>query len=138
MTLGVYLSYKKQARDAIKFYEQVFQTTCTDLMAYGDMPPSPEVPEMDAETKQLVMNASLEISGNKVMFSDVPDFMEFTQGSNITLVIDTTNEEELTAQFNAISEGGTIVMPLEKTFWSEKYGQVTDKFGIGWQFNLSA
>lgn len=137
MTLGVYLSFRDQARDAIKLYEQVFHTKSTDLMTYGEMH-SPEGPEMDEKTKNLVMNASLQISGDKVMFSDVPDFMEYSQGSNITLVIDTTDEEELTTQFNALAEGGTIVMPLEKTFWSEKYGQITDKFGIGWQFNLSS
>ncbi|HHQ0107057.1 TPA: VOC family protein, partial [Listeria monocytogenes] len=34
-------------------------------------------------------------------------------------------------------EGGNVVMPLAKTFWSEKFGEVTDKFGVGWKLNLS-
>ena len=34
--------------------------------------------------------------------------------------------------FNALASGGKIDMPLVKTFWSPRYGMVTDKFGVGW------
>ncbi|MCL5867588.1 VOC family protein, partial [Neisseria meningitidis] len=87
--------------------------------------------------KDLVMNASLVMDGVKVMFSDVPKSMPLTFGDNITLVIDTSDEIKVTEQIHQHAEGGNIVMPLGKTFWSEKYRQVTDKFGGGWQHSLS-
>ncbi|HDI3503691.1 TPA: glyoxalase/bleomycin resistance/extradiol dioxygenase family protein [Listeria monocytogenes] len=135
MTLNVYLNFRTQSRDAIAFYEEIFGTKCTDLMTYGEIE-SREEPIEDS-LKDLVMNASLVMDGVKVMFSDVPKSMPLTFGDNITLVIGTSDEIKLTKQFHQLAEGGNIVMPLGKTFWSEKYGQVTDKFGVGWQLNLS-
>lgn len=135
MTLNVYFNFRTQSRDAIAFYEEIFGTKCTDLMTYGEIETDEE--PIEDSLKNLVINASLVIDGVKVMFSDVPKSMPLTFGDNITLVIDTSDEIKLTKQFQQLAEGGNIVMPLEKTFWSEKYGQVTDKFGIGWQLNLS-
>ncbi|MBC1473517.1 VOC family protein [Listeria grandensis] len=140
MTLGVYINFKTEAREAIAFYGQIFGSECTDLMTYGDLHGKEEGgPEMDDATKKLVMNASIQIEGDTVMFSDTPPFMaDFIPGNNVTLVLDTKDADKLTRYFDALSEGATKVMPLQKTFWSEKFGQLTDKYGIGWSFNLSA
>lgn len=70
------------------------------------------------------------------MFSDIFPGMPFTLGNNITLAYVENEEEKLRTAFNRLSDGGTIVMELQETFWSKLYGQVTDKFGIQWQFNL--
>lgn len=138
MTLGVYLNFEKESREVIEFYEQVFETKCTDLYTFGKLPPNPDFPVSD-EIKDLVMNASIMIEDSKVMFSDVPPNMGLTldMGNNITLVIDTQDEAKLTKQFNDLAQEGNVIMPLDKTMWSEKYGYVIDKYGIGWQFNLS-
>lgn len=136
MPLNIYLNFKNQARDAIELYEKVFSVKCQDIMTYGEVEME-GAPPMDEATKKLIMNASIEMEGTKVMFADVPDFMEYKPGDNITLVIDTSDETQLTTQFNQLAEGGKITIPLTETFWSKKYGQVIDKFGIGWQFNLS-
>ncbi|MGY3777790.1 VOC family protein [Isobaculum melis] len=135
--LAVYLNFRNESKEAIAFYEKVFETTCTGLMTYGDMPSDGKLP-MDDATKQLVLNANLEVEGTAIMFSDIPEGMgvSYQPGDNITLVIDTTDEVKLTRQFNALAKEGKIIMPLEKTFWSDKYGHVIDKFGIGWQFSL--
>jgi PhnB protein len=123
---------------AIAFYEKVFNTKCTAIMKYGDMPPDDSFP-MNDEIKDLVMNANLKIHGTNIMLGDVPDGMgmDLTLGNNITVVVDTNDELLLEQEFKALSVEGVIVMPLDKTFWSDKYGYVVDKFGIGWQFNLS-
>ncbi len=138
MALGVYLNFEKESREVVEFYEKVFNTKCTDLISFADLPPDPEFPVSD-EIKDLVMNASLMIENNKVMFSDVPPNMGLTlnMGNNISLIIDTQDENKLTQQFNDLAKEGKVVMPLDKTFWSEKYGYVIDKYGIGWQFSLS-
>ncbi len=48
----------------------------------------------------------------------------------LALVVPTEADADRT--FNALSDGGKIDMPLVKTFWSPRYGMVTDKFGVGW------
>ena len=49
-------------------------------------------------------------------------------------------EEALEADrfFTALSDGGQVQMPLEKTFWSPRFGMLTDRFGISWMINVVA
>src|SRR5690606_40073884 len=51
-------------------------------------------------------------------------------GFRIALNVPTADEAHRI--FNALASGGTVDMPLTKTFWSPLYGQVTDQFGVGW------
>ncbi len=138
MAVGVYMNFKKEAKEAASFYASVFQTKVEGMMLYGDMPSDPSHPIPEA-AKSLVMNTSLMVHGMKIMISDVPDGMgvEFVKGSQITMVVDLQDEATLVKEFEALSQGGHIVMPLGETFWSKKYGYLVDQFGIGWQFNLS-
>ncbi len=104
-------------------------------MAFGDTPPDAGFP-LTEETKNLVMHALLNIQGSKVMFSDVPPGMSFVVGNNISLVIVSKNMDEVKTLFNQLKEGGTVGMDLQKTFWSQCYGSLTDQFGIGWQISF--
>lgn len=72
------------------------------------------------------------------MFSDVPSFMPIQQGNNISLVIGSNDLEEIDFLFNALKDGGSVDMELQETFWSKRYGSVTDKFGIMWQISYEA
>ena len=38
----------------------------------------------------------------------------------------------------ALAEGGNVTMPLCKTFWSQKFGMLTDRFGVAWMVNVVA
>ena len=37
--------------------------------------------------------------------------------------------------FEALASGGQVRLPLEKTFWAERFGMVTDRFGVPWIVN---
>jgi PhnB protein len=37
--------------------------------------------------------------------------------------------------FDALVEGGSVTMPFGKTFWSEGFGMLTDRFGTPWMLN---
>ena len=39
--------------------------------------------------------------------------------------------------FKALADGGQVAMPFEKTFWSEGFGMVTDRFGTPWMVNVA-
>ncbi|MGL4606096.1 MAG: VOC family protein [Eubacteriaceae bacterium] len=137
MNAGLYINFATESKEAIKHYEDIFKTKCEGMMLYGDMPSDGNFP-MSESTKALVMNASIVIHGMKIMFSDIPEGMGMTHivGNNITIVVELKDEEQLTKEFNLLSEGGEVIMPLGKTFWSDKYGYLVDKFGVGWQYNL--
>ncbi|MFJ7975717.1 VOC family protein [Peribacillus sp. JNUCC 23] len=134
MSVDVYFNFNGNCREAVEFYAQVFETEKPQIMTFGEAPPNPEYP-LPEEAKNLVMHARLKISGSNVMFSDVFPGMPFIEGNNISLAIVSENLDEIKSQFDKLKEGGTVGMELQETFWSKCYGQLTDKFGIGWQFN---
>mgnify|MGYP005983107927 CR=1 FL=1 len=134
--MEIYLNFKTEAAEAIHFYEKVFETTADGVMTFGDMPADPDHP-VPAEAKDLILNANMIIEGTHVMFSDVPDGMgmPLVVGNTISLVVSTEDEDQIDRQFNLLAEGGNVTMPLGPTFWTKKYGLLTDKFGINWMFS---
>ncbi|MNI98566.1 hypothetical protein D3C73_1574350 [compost metagenome] len=70
------------------------------------------------------------------MFSDTFPGMPFVEGNNISLAVVSDSKEELTKYWDKLKQDGVVEMELQKTFWTEYYGSLKDKYGIGWQFNL--
>ncbi|MGF3105223.1 VOC family protein [Rossellomorea sp. DUT-2] len=134
MSVNVYLNFNGNCREAVEYYAEVFGTEPPQIMTFAEAPPHPDYP-LPEEAKNLVLHTRLTIDGSNVMFSDVFPDMPFVQGNNITLALVSKDTEELTTRFHKLKEGGKVDMELQETFWSKLYGQVTDKFGIQWQFN---
>ncbi|MCL6604419.1 MAG: VOC family protein [Paenibacillus sp.] len=134
MSLDVYLNFNGNAREAVEFYAEVFETEAPTIMTFGESPQNPDYP-LPEEAKDLVMHSQLIIKGSRVMFSDVFPGMAFTAGNNITLVVVSKDEDEIRSIFNKLKEGGSVGMELQETFWSKCYGMLTDKLGIGWQLS---
>jgi PhnB protein len=88
------------------------------------------------------MHTSLTLpNGQIIMASDTIDSIpecrsqELVAGNNFTISITPDNEAEADKLFAALAAGGTISMPLQKTFWNAYFGMLTDKFGIQWMVN---
>lgn len=62
---------------------------------------------------------------------------ELIHGTNMQISISGDDAEAMRGFWAALSDGGTVVMPLEKQMWGDIYGLVTDKFGISWHINIS-
>ncbi|WP_337103305.1 VOC family protein [Paenibacillus sp. YIM B09110] len=137
MSVDVYLNFDGNTREAVTFYAEVFGLELPQIMTFGETPPHPDYP-LPEEAKNLVMHTRLNIYGSNVMFSDVFPGMPFTQGNNFSLALVHKDQETITSTFHKLKEGGTVVMELQKTFWSQLYGSVRDRFGIEWQFNLDS
>ncbi|MBP1996580.1 VOC family protein [Paenibacillus eucommiae] len=137
MAIDVYLNFNGNCREAVEFYAEAFGTESPKIMTFGETPADPNYP-LPEEAKQLVMHTRLNIQGSNVMFSDVFPGMPFVAGTNITLSVISKDIDEVKALFHKLKEGGTVGMELQETFWSKCYGSLTDKFGIGWQFNLDS
>jgi PhnB protein len=134
MAVDVYLNFNGNCREAVEFYAEVFGTEKPQMMTFGETPPSPEF-VMPEEAKDLIMHTRLNIEGSNVMFSDVFPGMPFTQGNNISLAFVSQDLEKVKAVFAKLSDGGSVKMELQETFWTKCYGSLTDRFGIEWQFN---
>lgn len=137
MAIDIYINFNGNCRKAVEFYSQVFGTENPQFMTFGDAPPVPGnvLPE---NAVNLIMHTRLSIMGRTVMFSDIFPGMPFVAGNNINLSVGSSSVDEIKSLFNKLKEDGTIGMDLQKTFWSECFGSVTDKFGIQWLFNYDS
>lgn len=137
ISMDIYLHFKNQATEAIAFYEKVFKTEPAQIMTFGQMPQDDEHP-IDDSIKNLVLNANLKINDTIVMISDSPENMAppIIVGNNVALVFNANTTEEASEIFQQLTEKGTVLLPLEKTFWAKLYGMVKDQYGVIWHINL--
>jgi PhnB protein len=136
--VDAYLSFEGRCEEAIEFYRQALGAKVEMMMRMKDNPePSPECatpPGMEDK----VMHASIRVGETMIMMSD-----GMMQGGpatfgNLALSILTKDEAESKRIFDALAAGGTVTMPLGRTFWTPCFGMVTDRFGLGWMINQDA
>jgi PhnB protein len=135
--LNPYLSFKGTCEDAFNFYKSVFGSEFLFIGRFKDMPVNANFPISESD-REKIMHISLPISHETVLFGcDTSNNFENQTiiGNNISLSIETDSMEEAARIFNGLSDGGTVTMPLDKTFWDAYYGMFTDKFGINWMVN---
>jgi PhnB protein len=131
MRANAYLSFRGDCEAAFAFYAECLGGTVGQLFRYGGSPFEAEAP---AGWHDKVMHGSVTIGGQDFMGADVaPDKYEKPRGVSLSLHIDDTAEAERV--FTALARGGTIVMPLAKTFWAAHFGMLVDRFGIQWMVN---
>ncbi len=129
-TISTYLFFSGRCDEALQFYTQALGAKVEMVMRFNESPDP--VPEgmLQAGFENKVMHASFHIGETRVMASDGCD--DKSKFDGFRMVFTTGSEAEAHKAFNALADGGTVQMPLCKTFWSPCYGMVTDKFNVGW------
>ena len=125
-----YLFFDGRCAEAVEFYRHAVGAKVTMLMRYKDAPPSSggATPLVDPEK---IMHCNLRIGDSEILASDgdshgQPEF----KGFRLSLTV--PDERAAGCAFKALSEGGTVNMPLAKTFFSPSFGMLKDRFGVGW------
>lgn len=135
-TVNIYLSFNGNCREAFEFYAGVLQQEISDFNIFGEMPPQPGFEVTDAE-KNLVMHVTLPISSEtSIMGSDTFPHQPVSVGNNFSISLSPDSREESDRVFFALSQGGTVVVPMADTFWNSYFGMVADKFGVNWMINF--
>jgi PhnB protein len=132
--LNVYLTFNGNCAEAMHFYEKVLDAKLEMLMTAGQSPMAAQVP---AEYADRVVHARLALNGGVLMASDVMPGCGGTfngmHGFSMTVTYPTA--EEAARRFDALSAGANVTMPLQKTFYAEASGMLTDRFGMPWIIN---
>src|SRR5690606_2166987 len=121
------LSFQGQCREAFEFYAKVLGGEITAAMRYGDGPPEmPSGPEIE----DWLMHCWLQVGDQAIMGADVdkewaPNIDKPKNGFDVTLHYDDTTRAK--SVFDALSQGGKVVMPFAATFWSPGFGSLIDK-----------
>jgi len=132
--LQPYLFFNGRCEEALEFYKSALGGEIDVLMRYSEAPepqPPGTVPE-NWENK--IMHASFRIADNVVMASDGCETSPAFGGFSLSLSVATPDEAD--RHFGALADGGKIDMPLGETFWSPRFGMVTDRFGVGWMVGV--
>ena len=131
MQINPYLSFKGDCEAAFKFYEQNLGATLGPIFRYGGTPLAAEVP---ADWSDKIMHGTLTFGDQVLMGGDVaPGRYEAPKGFSYSVHLNRAADAERI--FHELARGGNVVMPLEKTFWAERFGMVVDRFGISWMIN---
>lgn len=128
MKVQSYLFFDGRCEEAIKFYQEKLGAEVQMLMRFNECPDKGHIPK-DSDEK--VMHSCFRVGETEVMASDgnclgKPTFEGFSLALNVP------NEATAKKYFDALGAGGTVQMPLGKTFFSPAFGMVADKFGVGW------
>src|SRR5690606_36771897 len=112
-------------------------------LTYGEAPPMPSDQadhprcagmDFPAGRDAKIMHTRMAPGNTVIMASDVPPAM-FRPADGIEMTLNVDTPQEAVRLFAALSEGGAVKMPLAEPFWAEKFGSVTDRFGIPWLIN---
>ena len=130
--LNPYLGFKDNAREAMEFYKSVFGGKL-EISTFKDMQASQD----PAESNNVMHSMLTSDNGLVLMASDTPSHMEYKPGTSFSISLSGDNEEELRGYFEKLTEGGTVIQPLEKAPWGDTFGMCNDKFNVSWLVNIS-
>lgn len=132
MKTDLHLVFSGKCREAFAFYEKTFTTKVAFTMTFGEAPEGAPVPP---DGKDLILHTSMPLGSMTLMGCDAPQGREATLGGfQISIADDSTAEVE--RLFDQLKEGGSVQMPLGKTFWSPLFGMCTDRFGVAWMVSV--
>lgn len=124
-----FLEMNGSANEAIDFYVKALDAKVVYTLRFGDMPGNPESP-LPPEKKDLINYAILKIGDSEIQLSDHFTGSSYQKGTQVTIVVQTNDKDQATHYFEALKEGGQVNDPLQASFFSPAYGNITDKFGV--------
>lgn len=129
MQVKPFLMFQGRAEEAMQLYVRTFPgSTVDEVIRYGTG---------EAGAVGSVARAAFTIAGQKLMCIDSPIQHAFAFTPSFSLFVECCSEEEMTRIFNALAEGGEVMMPLDNYGFSKKFAWLSDRFGVSWQLNVA-
>jgi len=136
MKVNPYLHFAGNCADAITFYESVFGIKAENVFRHKDLPPMEGYPS-DPSTENFIVHACMNFGEKNGMHGwMMSDWPQAKTGTNVSISVAYDTAEEAKAVFAKLKDGGKVEQEIDKTFWSECWGSLTDKFGIMWQITV--
>ena len=129
--LNPYLSFNDNARQAMEFYHSVFGGDLA-MNTFAEFEASEDPAEKDK-----IMHSMLEgENGVVLMGADTPKSMEYTPAAGMAVSLSGDDQGSLRGYWDKLSDGGTVIVPLEQAPWGDTFGMCADRFGITWMVNI--
>lgn len=137
-SVNIYLNFMGNTLEVFEFYRSIFGWEFTALEKFSDIPNLEGREKMTPKEKEGVMHVALPIFSNMVLMGTdmVESFWhQLIMGNNFSISLNVDSKKDALKYFQALSEGGTIEMPLDDMFWWAFFGSCKDKYGISWMVN---
>ncbi len=131
MQLITHLGFSGNCEEAFNFYAKVLKGNLAFMMRYGESPMADKTPPA---WQNKIMHARLIVGEAALMGADAPPD-HFSKPQGFTVSIGLKEQAEAERIFAALSEGGSVQMPIQETFWAVRFGMTVDRFGIPWMIN---
>lgn len=130
--LNPYLNFRDDARQAFEFYHSILGGELT-LNTFAEFQASEDPAEADK-----IMHGQLETDdGMVLMGADTPNSMDYAPDEHFAVSLSGDDDARLRRYWEGLSDGGTVVEPLEVAPWGDAFGMCRDKFGINWMVNIA-
>lgn len=131
MNIAPQLAFRGECRQAFEFYARLMGGVISVMNTFGANEDKTLPPGSTAAAADQVRFAELSLGKSALRGNDVPaDRYRPMQGFNVSLHVEGANEARRI--FEALSEGGTVTTPLTRVDWADRFGMVTDRFGVPW------
>ena len=137
LNINAYLHFMGKTEEAMNFYKSILGGEFTIFGRFRDVPGAEN---MNPEDQKKIMHISLTTkNGTVIMATDSLESMgqQVNFGNNVHLCIQAESETEVDKLFTALSTGGKVEMPVNKTFWGAYFGMCQDKYGVQWMINYT-
>jgi PhnB protein len=129
MNVNPYVQFGGRCAEAFEYYKQHLGATDVVLMTFAGSPGEAMAPP---EWRDKVIHGALKLGAGTIMGTDGMPGQPYNgmQGCALALAVDTPDDAE--RMFGALSQGGKVTMPMAASFFAQKFGMVTDQFGVAW------
>jgi len=133
--IQTYLYFNGRCEEAVKFYSKNLGAQVQMTLRYKESPEPPPPGCVPPGFENKIMHCAFTVGSSLVMASDGNSDQPVNfEGFSLSLTVPT--EKEADKAFKALAAGGKVVMPIGKTFWSNCFGMVQDKFGVHWMVTV--
>ena len=133
MATITHLHFNGNCKEAFDFYAATLGGRIVFSMTYGE---APGATQQSPDTRDQIIHARIDLGDGTLLGCDVPHGRyEKPQGFNV--MADAGEPGAAERLFRTLSEGGTVTMPIQETFWAYRFGMCTDRFGTPWMVNCA-
>lgn len=131
MQPSIHLIFDGRCEEAFRFYETSLGASSGRVLRYRETPMADTVPP---EWQDKIVHGNLTLGGVVLAGADVRG-SDYALPQGFFVLVNPADVAEAERVFAALSDQGSVRMPLQKTFWSPAFGVVVDRFGIPWEVN---
>ncbi len=129
MKITLHISFPGNCEEAFRFYQHCLGGEITTMLKWGDSPIANLFP---LAWHGKICHATLDL-GAAVLHGADPPPREQERFGGFQILLGVEDAARVEEVFKALAEDGAVKLPLQKTFWAERYGILVDKFGVQWK-----